>query len=319
MDKKIKNILDKYSHIEFVYDVDKEVFLNFVERLVLSLLNDSRKIDVLCKILEHHFISASKFDKSILYNPLELITALLEKDILWDKIDDGEWQEIFHDLSAFEKYIQWELDEQKYLEDTYWIKIVLVTADVWLYPQWIYGTWLKLFSEKSILKELKKYLQFYPIGFIKNIKLQHIVVVESFYKRDVYGQKIHLWWFETDSDDNIYLTRRNISDAFDHELYHQATQYYDDFEKWRKIRKKQNKKYTYRELSKEVHGFARNYWKENVSEDQATVAEALIYNYKYMMKRALKDKKLWLKINLVKKCFLELSDWVMDNKWWENH
>jgi len=35
----------------------------------------------------------------------------------------------------------------------------------------------------------------------------------------------------------------NLVESFDHELYHQAMQYYDDFDKWNKIRKRQNKKY----------------------------------------------------------------------------
>ncbi len=316
MHKKIQNILQKYSDIKFVHKIDREIFDNFVDRLSELLDNDVQKIQELCQILEYHFIEASKFDTGVLYNPIDLLEAIIENDILGKKIDDGEWNEIFHDLDAFEKYMVWELDEKKYLEDKYDIKIVLVTDDVNLYPQGIYGRGLRLFSEKNILRELKQYLEFYPIWFIKNIKLQAVVIVESFYMKDVYGKKILLGGFETDSDNNIYLTRSNIDHAFDHELYHQAMQYYDDFEKWRKIRKKQKKKYTYKNLDKEVQGFARNYGKENVSEDQATIAEDLVSNYKYMMKRALTDRKLWLKINLVKKAFLELSDGVMNEKWW---
>ena len=125
-----------------------------------------------------------------------------------------------------------------------------------------------------------------------------------------------MWWFETDSDNNIYLTRKNLVDSFDHELYHQAMQYYNDFYKWQKIRKRQNKKYLYKNINKQSFGFARNYWKENISEDQATIAEELILNYHNLQKRIQSDRKLAKKVKLVKKDFYELSEGIMNEKWW---
>jgi hypothetical protein len=39
-----------------------------------------------------------------------------------------------------------------------------------------------------------------------------------------------------------------MDSSFDHELYHQAMQYYDDFEVWLKLREGQNLKYEYKNL-----------------------------------------------------------------------
>ena len=93
-------------------------------------------------------------------------------------------------------------------------------------------------------------------------------------------------------------------------------QYYDDFENWRKIRENQKLNYKYENLNKKVEGFARNYWKENISEDQATIAEELITNYHNLAKRIKKDKILQEKVKLVLKAFEILSEWKIDKHFW---
>ncbi len=317
MNKKIENILEKYSEIEFVYEKDKKLFLDFLSKISKKIeLNNISKLKDFLQILEYNFLEYSKFDKEILYNPVELVNSIFENDFFWEKIDNQEFEKILEWLSFFEKYLEWKILKKEFLEKKYWVKIIFIKEDIVSISAWIFWKWLTNFSEIRLIDKIKKLLNFYPIIFIKNIKLDSIIVVNNFYKQDIYGQKIVLWWFETFSDNNIYLSKTNLIEAFDHELYHQAMWYYDDFSKWQKIRKKQNKKYLYKNIEKKVFGFARNYWKENVWEDQATMAEELILNYSSLQKRLESDKKLKLKLKLVKKAFLKLSDWIMNEKWW---
>jgi hypothetical protein len=84
-------------------------------------------------------------------------------------------------------------------------------------------------------------------------------------------------------------------------------QYYDDSEEWEILRKDKKLIYTYKEINKESPGFSRNYGKENIAEDQATIAEDLFVNYKRIIKRAQTDSILADKISLVKNAYLELS------------
>ena len=315
MNKKIETLLEKYSDIEFIYSKDKELFLEFLE----NLWNRIKKYDDLedfLQIIENSFIKYSKFDNRILYNPLELIDALLESDLDWLKIDSDENRKILLSFSEFDKYLKWEIEDKEFLEKKYWIKIYLVKEDISSFTAWIYWKWLSKVWLLYIIKKIKKLLNFYPINFINNIKLDQIIVAKNFYKLDQYWKKINLWWFETSSDNNIYLSSNSLVDSFDHELYHQAMQYYDDYYLWSKIRKNQKKKYLYKNINKQVKWFARNYWKENISEDQATIAEELILNYYSIHNRIKYDNKLKLKLNLVKKAYLKLSDWIMNEDFW---
>jgi len=123
--------------------------------------------------------------------------------------------------------------------------------------------------------------------------------------------------FETFTDDNIYLALGGIDRSFHHELYHQAMDYHNDFSSWQKLRKWQDKYYTRNELDKKVPWFARNYGKENVAEDQATVAEELTTNFRRICKRIQKDKILKEKVKLVLKAYETLSEWKMNKDFWE--
>jgi hypothetical protein len=84
-------------------------------------------------------------------------------------------------------------------------------------------------------------------------------------------------------------------------------QYYDDSEQWVELRKYQKLFYTYQEISKESTGFARNYGKENIADDQATIAEDLFLHYNQIIKRSETDTMLASKITLVKNAYHKLS------------
>ncbi len=319
MQKKIIKILEKYKQIEFVYNEDKQEFLKFLNLLAEKIKkNNNKNLNSFVQILEYNFLEYSKFDTKILYNPVELINSILEKDFFWEKINNLEYKKIIKNFVCFEKYLDWELKEKNFLEKKYNIKIDFITENVASLNAEIYWKWLENFSEIRLIKILKKLLNFYPINFIKNIKLEKIIIVDSFYKEDIFWKTIHLWWFETYSNNNIYLSKNNLKYAFHHELFHQAMQYYNDFDKWWDLRENQDKKYLYENSWEKTFWFARKYWKENISEDQATIAEELILNFKNLHRRIEIDKKLRQKVELVKKAYYELSDWIMDEKWWEN-
>jgi len=313
------DIKKKFSNIDFIYKSDKEIFITFLLNILKEIQKyDSKKLSDLIQIIEYDLIKYSDFNKKVLYNPIKLMEALSNEDFLWEKINTDELSKIIENMECFKKYLYWELKEKDFLEKKYWIKIILVKEDFYSISAWIFWNKLTNFNELNLIKKLKKLISFYPINFIKNIKLDSIIIVNNFYKKDIYWIKINLWGFATSSDNNIYLSRENLVESFDHELFHQAMQYYDDFDKWWKIRKRQKKKYLYKHIDKQVHWFARNYWKENISEDQATMAEELILNYRNLHKRITKDKKLSLKLKLIKSAYFKLSDWIMNKNWWRN-
>lgn len=292
--------------------------MTFFEKLENMYENFSslQEKEAFCALCDANLKYFTQFDSQLLYNPAAFFDALLENDLLWKKIDTDEIEKILSDLQVLDDYKQGIIDEKTYLEKTYNIKIIFHKDDVCALWANIYWAWLGVISQWHMLKKLKKLLDFYPVNFIKNIKLQEIVCVAYFYRKDEFGNTIQLGGFETVSDNNIYLSMRNLVDAFDHELYHQAMQYYDDRNEWEKLREWVNLLYMYDQIEKEVKGFARNYGKENISEDQATVAEALVLNYQYTMQRAQKDEILMRKIQLVKKAYFELSQGSMDENFW---
>ncbi len=293
----MKELLDKYT---FTYQKDKETFKDFLNKLNIS--DKSLK-----EIIEIYLNKNTEFDERIVYNPIELLDAIVENDLLWKKIDTDEVENIINKLSFFEKYYKWEISEKEFLEKKYWIKIILVDKDIQFPNAWIYGHKLLKTQQIIAFRKVKKCLEIYPLTFIKNINLANIVVSSYFYRKNDYWITV-LWWFETQSDDNIYLALRWIEKSFHHELFHQAMQYYNNSKKWEEIRKNQKLKYLYKDIDKKVPWFARNYGKENISEDQATVAEELITNYNNLIKRIKKDKILEKKVKLVIKAYEKLSE-----------
>jgi hypothetical protein len=93
-------------------------------------------------------------------------------------------------------------------------------------------------------------------------------------------------------------------------------QYYNDSTEWENLRENTDLFYTYKNINNVSLGFARNYWKENIAEDQATIAEGLFLNYQNLTNRSEKDKILARKIELVKNAYFDLSDWLIDKNFW---
>lgn len=313
----MQNILKKYSHITFTDHWQKSDFFDTLNSLYKTLPSEDNKKEFL-DILEASFLEYTNFDSTVLYNPFEFFDALIDNDLLWEKFDNDEITYTLENLKLFQDYLNKKVDELSFLELKYNIKIILQKENICSPQSGIYWAWLWKIWSASIVHKLRKLLDDYPVIFIKNIKLHHIVIVSYFFKVDQYWNKTQLWWFETLGDNNIYLSYRNLIDSFDHELFHQAMQYYDDFEQWSKLRKGQKLFYIYKDISKESPGFARNYGKENIAEDQATIAEDLFLNYNRIIKRSQTDNILENKISLVKKAYLELSEWIMSEKFWLN-
>jgi len=309
------NILEKYSDITFTNKCDKSDFIDSLEKIYNTLTTQNNKVEFL-DILESSLLEYTKFDNTILYNPFELFDALIEKDLLWEKFDDDEIQNTVESLNILQRYINKKIDEITYLEAKYNIKIILEKNNVCSPQSGIYWAWLWKIWSASIVHKLSKLLDDYPIIFIKNIKLHKIVIVSYFFKIDQYWNKTQLWGFETLGDNNIYLSYRNLIDSFDHELYHQAMQYYNDSTEWENLRENTDLFYTYKNINNVSLGFARNYWKENIAEDQATIAEGLFLNYQNLTNRSEKDKILARKIELVKNAYFDLSDWLIDKNFW---
>jgi len=312
------DLIIKYQDIKFVNEKDKKDFLDFVYQVSSSNISKKDLIDFF-DLIDQNFLVYTDFDKSILYNPISLLDAIFDRDLSWKKIDIDEIEELKKDLKIFLEHKNWWdiYIKKQFLEEKYDIEIILLEEDSFSISSWI--NWKKLTNVQKYLtiKYLYRLLNFYPINFIKNIKLQSIIVCSYFYKIDQYQTTMLLWWFETQSDNNIYLSFKDMVDSFDHELYHQAMQYYDDFSSWRDLRKNQNLSYTYNEIDKKINWFARNYWKENVSEDQATIAEEVIKNYSFLQKRLDNDNILNKKVNLVKKAYFDLSNWIMNDEYFE--
>lgn len=316
MSNQINQILQKYSYIEFTHENDKIIFENIINSLSSNLIKEE-DVNNLVQLIEYFFVKHSGFDKRILLNPLEFLDSLFEKDLHWAKIDTDELEKFVVQLHNFEEYKNNKLSKKDFLEEKYSIKIILIDTELHSINANIYGSGLNKSQQIMAIDRIGKLFDFYPINYIRNIKLDSIVVANNFIKKDIYWTTMTLGWFETSSDNNIYLSFGNMMNSFDHELYHQAMQHYDDFDKWMEIRKWQNLKYLYENVSDEVEGFAREYWKENVSEDQATMAEEFILNYNSLIKRIEIDEKLSLKLDLIKKAFTILSDWVMNEEYFE--
>jgi len=307
----MQQILDKYK---FTHTKDKENFIEILEKIEHKLKREDK--EAFYEIVDFCLEKNTEFDTRITYNPIELLDAIFEKDLLWEKIDTDEIKNIIEKISFFEKYYKWEISKKDFLEKKYGAKIIFLKEDLQILSAEIYGFKLSKMQQILALKEIEKTINFYPFNFIKNINLASIVVSAYFYKKSGFGTTI-LWGFETHSDNNIYLALRDIEITFHHELYHQAMDYYDDLWNWKNLRNEQDLKYLYKDIYKNSYWFARNYGKENVAEDQATIAEEIITNYHSLYKRIQKDKILRKKVELVLKAYESLSEWKMNKDFWK--
>jgi len=300
----MENILDKYN---FTYKKDKELLKKFLKNI---------KDDKIKEIVDIYLKNKTKFDSRVLYNPIELLDAIFENDLLWNKIDTDEVKDIIEKLSFFEKYYNGEINDKEFIEKKYGLKIILFEKDKKIPFYDIYGYKLNKVQQIMVLKKIEKLLSFYPITFIKNVNLANIVVSAYFYKKTDYGISV-LWGFETNTDNNIYLALRWIERSFHHELYHQAMQNYNDKKEWEKIRSKQKISHFYKNVDEKIPWFARAYGQDSIEEDQATCAEEICTNYRRFIKRIEKDELLKQKANLVFKAYEIISEWKMDKNFWK--
>jgi len=104
MNKKIEEILKKYSYIEFVNNDDKIIFIDFLWKISDELENNNLdKIIDFIDMLEYDLLKYSKFDKSILYNPFKLFESIIDNDLLWKKIDDDEFFKMINNFNFFKE------------------------------------------------------------------------------------------------------------------------------------------------------------------------------------------------------------------------
>lgn len=307
---KLKEILEKYENSKFSNPKDKEKMFGYVEKL-MKKVESSKDVEMLSEMLDHLYTKFTTFDKKILFSPIEFLYALIDFDLMGTNINPEESFIIKENLKDFVLFKNKVLEYKQKMESFYNIKIILADEDI-SFDQTIFGKAISEIKMVISIKYLHKLLRKYPKKFIDNIKLEKIIVVRYFYTKDQYGKTKRLWWFETQRDNNVYLSYQSLMQSFDHEIYHQAMQYYDDMEDWLELRRSQDLFYIFENLHLEIEWFARNYGKENVSEDQATIAEDLMNNYKRLIKRSQNDDLLATKIDLVKKAYLILSEWVMN-------
>lgn len=315
MHANIASLLHHYQDIPFTHPKDKELFLLFIESLSEKIKTSEQEQDLL-DIIEYSFVAYSRFDPKVLYNPMDFVDALLEGNVSGYEIDADEFSEMIQQLSSFEQYLAWAIKTKVFLEKKYHINIVCIRKKTKFWESGIRGTGMQQLQIISAIKKIRKHLLRYPITFIRAIHLESICIAQSFYKEATYLPETQLWGFESVDDDNIYLAATNISHAFDHELYHQAMQYYDDTAERLAIRRGQNTNYLFEERHDIAPWFARNYGKENVPEDQATIAQELMLHYDSISERAQHDPLLLKKVNLVKKAYAKISDGLMDDAFW---
>jgi len=95
----INKILENYN---FTSSKDKELLEDFLLKLEKKLEKDD--LDEFYDIIEICLNKNKEFDTRILYNPVELVDAILENDLLGKKIDSDEIENIVEKLSFFKKY-----------------------------------------------------------------------------------------------------------------------------------------------------------------------------------------------------------------------
>lgn len=311
----MKTVIDKLRSIPFEQEKDKEVLEHYFNSIFQTLETDEDR-ETLIYILETEIDEMISFDTKVLGWLWTLLHALLSANFFGTKIDHQEYLRIYESLEDFELYKYGLLNDKKWIEETYWIIVRPINFDV--ERKSITASKLEETHFLVAIPLIKKLLSHYPPIYIYNIKLDWIFVAENFFKKNNWSDSTHLWWLKASTDNNIYLTFHAITQSFDHELYHQAMSHYNDVEERANLRSTDDYFYQYQQSHHDAHGFAINYWRENISEDQATVAEFLIKDYQKMMDRAEQDHILAKKVKLVMEAFEDLSEGFMNVEWLTN-
>gem|GEM_PF-1506156 len=128
MNSEITKVLEKYKNIEFTYQEDKTIFLEFLEQ-ISEKIKERNDLNSLLDILEDSFLSNSKFDVSVIYNPISLVDAIIENDLSGEKLDHNEIETIITKFHDFQDYLEGNIDRKKFLEKKYEIQIILIKKD----------------------------------------------------------------------------------------------------------------------------------------------------------------------------------------------
>ena len=309
-------MLTQFTTADRYYEEDKLHFLSLMTKLS-DTIRDKHDEDWLIQTLTtlYHDETSPSLSFSSLLHPIQLYEALIHGDFLWQEISHEEFVEMYSKLRDFTLF-QWQvLTRKQQLERDYQIEIILLDHEYQHHD--IVGQPLHEVEMIASIVYLDRLIRRYPTTFITNTRLQKIFIASSFQSSDPHSFK-HLGGFKSNEDFAIHISFVHLKKSFDHELYHQAMQRYDDTDQRAALRKEWDQLYNAHHADKQSHGFARDYGRENIAEDQATVAEELMKNYHHLMRRTIHDHVLAQKVTLVKTAYKKLSDGRIDDEFFEN-
>ncbi len=304
-----QDVMNMLQSANFYFPEDKKLLLEYLDFLLTQVDQEHR--EKLIDFFSDQLHEAMLFCFGTLSDPRELLLSLFHSDFWWEKISHKEFFTLYENLLEFAMHQEHIDKEKQRIEQTYQITI-LPRIEEGFWHDSIYTPWLSPTSFIAAIPEIKKQIAKYPPIYIHHSKLESIIIAESFSKKEKGTHCTNLWWFTSNENNNVYLNAHRIRKSFDHELYHQAMHWYNDITDRASLRRLKDSFYQKRQLSKESKWFAYNYGKENISEDQATIAECLLRDPAHMFHRANNDPLLSKKIQLVMKAFTQLSEWRMN-------
>jgi len=301
-------LLSKVSDLTFYNENDKNILLDYLETFRCQLNKSCCRWKLIVTI-EDLLDDCTSFDSSVLYHPLRLLNSLIHSDFWGSCVNHKEFFELYESLQSFELYEAHVLNQKNEIEEKLGITIKPLLYD----NEWNNIKAQPLSHTKFVasIPLLHKHLLIYPKQFFENIKLNSVYIAWSFFQKNAGHPCTMLWWFDSNVDNNVYLSFPSISKSIHHELYHQAMKFYNDISERGNLRDIKDQFATYKNLNHETRWYANNYWRENVSEDQATVAEHMIRDHEHMKHRAMTDWILNRKMQLVYAAYDKLTDWYI--------
>lgn len=311
----MKRVLQKLEELPFEFDADRERLSWFLASLDSIELDDKAWADI-DTIITQKWKELTWFDSDIFFSPRKLLHAIARLDIFWTLITHEEFYELYETLENYVLHKEHVLKDKERIEQTY--SITLQKIDTLTERNHIVATPLSEVMYVASIPVIRKLISKYPPTFINNVWLEKVVLASSFSKKHAGEDCIYLGWFETNVDNNIYLSAPSLYKSFDHELYHQAMQHYHDGAERGNLRSNDDVFYQAQHSNKKTQWFAVNYGRENISEDQATMAEYMIRDYASIKHRAQTDSILKKKMKLVLDAFHKLSEGLINEERFEN-
>lgn len=246
-----------------------------------EFIKSEKELTELSRLISQKKEELTWFDLAIFFDVRKFIAAVMNSDILGHYVNHEEANLLYCSLEDYLLHKESVLQDKSYVKKHYNVDIKAIHETTkW---QSIIAHPVTEMQFIDCIPKIKKLLSLYPPVFIKNIKLDSIIIASSFSQYTKSHQCIYLGGFETNEDHNIYLTANQCHKSFHHELYHQAMQHYDDVREWANLRNEKDHFYNHQALAHKTLGFAVNYGRENVAEDQATVAEYMIRDHASMV------------------------------------